>query len=131
MIISKQNNKIEISEKGFNLEIKADLLLNTLISESTKNTLEIMMKHKLNELKKHFEEIDTIIKLYSNKLNFYKENRNSYIYEYTCLIRDLGSLLSDTFENFNYDNEFLIENINNIYKYSRIYGFKPQEEVKI
>jgi len=51
MQINKQNTLIEISELGFKIEVKADLLLNALISDSTKNVLEQMLKNKLSELK--------------------------------------------------------------------------------
>ena len=61
MNIKKQNTFIEISEMGLKLEIKSDILLNSLISETTKNVLEQMLKDKLSQLKTHFEEIDTKI----------------------------------------------------------------------
>jgi hypothetical protein len=61
MNIKKQNTFIEISEMGLKLEVKSDILLNSLISDTTKNVLEQMLKDKLSQLKPYFEEIDTII----------------------------------------------------------------------
>ena len=81
MNIRKQNTFIEISEMGLKLEIKSDMLLNSLISDTTKNVLEQMLKDKLSQLKTHFEEIDTKIESESKEhnstyFNELKENPN-------------------------------------------------------
>ena len=136
MQVKKQNTLIEISELGLKIEVKADLLLNALISESTKNVLEQMLKSKLSELIIQFEEIHNIVELEnkdhkSDYFNSLKEKRNSYIYEYACLTRDLYSLLGDTFENFYEENTDIMETIGSIYKYSTLYGFKSLDTVVI
>jgi len=136
MQINKQNTLIEISELGFKIEVKADLLLNALISDSTKNVLEQMLKNKLSELRTHFEEINDIIDLENKEhkstyFNSLKEKRNSYIYEYACLARDLYSLLGDIFENFYEENIYIMENIGSVYKYSTLYGFKSLDTVVV
>jgi hypothetical protein len=136
MQIKKQNTLIEISELGLKIEVKADLLLNALISDSTKNVLEQMLKNKLSELKTQFEEINDIIELENKEhkstyFNSLKEKRNSYIYEYDCLTRDLYSLLGDTFENFYEENIDIMVNIESIYKYSTLYGFKSLATVVV
>ena len=136
MQIKKQNTLIEISELGLKIEVKADLLLNALISDSTKNVLEQMLKNKLSELKTQFEEINNIIELENKEhkstyFNSLKENRNSYIYEYACLTGDLYSLLGDTFENFYGENRDIMETIGSIYKYSNVYGFKSLDTVVV
>ena len=136
MQIKKQNTLIEISELGLKIEVKADLLLNALISDSTKNVLEQMLKNKLSELRTHFEEINDIIELENKEhkstyFNSLKEKRNSYIYEYACLTMDLYSLLGDTFENFYEENTDIMENIGSVYKYSTLYGFKSLDTVVV
>ncbi len=136
MQIKKQNTLIEISELGLKIEVKADLLLNALISDSTKNVLEQMLKNKLSELRTQFEEINDIIELENKEhksiyFNSLKEKRNSYIYEYACLTRDLYSLLGDTFERFYEENTDLMENIGSIFKYSTLYGFKSLDTVVV
>lgn len=136
MQVKKQNTLIEISELGLKIEVKADLLLNALISESTKHVLEQMLKSKLAELKTQFEEIHDIIELEnkehkSDYFNSLKEKRNSYIFEYACLIRDLYSLLGDTFEQFYEDNSDIMESIGSIYKYSTLYGSQSLSTVSV
>jgi DNA mismatch repair ATPase MutS len=136
MQIKKQNTLIEISELGLKIEVKADLLLNALISDSTKNVLEQMLKNKLSELRTQFEEINDIIELENKEhksiyFNSLKEKRNSYIYEYACLTRDLYSLLGDTFERFYEENTDIMENIGSIFKYSTLYGFKSLDTVVV
>lgn len=136
MQIKKQNTLIEISELGLKIEVKADLLLNALISDSTKNVLEQMLKNKLSELRTHFEEINDIIELENKEhkstyFNSLKEKRNSYIYEYACLTRDLYALLGDTFENFYEENTDIMENIGSVYKYSTLYGFKSLDTIVV
>ncbi len=136
MQIKKQNTLIEISELGLKIEVKADLLLNALISDSTKNVLEQMLKNKLSELKTQFEEINDIIELENKEhkstyFNSLKEKRNSYIYEYACLTRDLYSLLDDTFDNFYEENISIMEKIGRVYKYSTLYGFKSLDTVVV
>ena len=136
MQIKKQNTLIEISELGLKIEVKADLLLNALISDSTKNVLEQMLKNKLSELRTQFEEINDIIELENKEhksiyFNSLKEKRNSYIYEYACLTRDLYSLLGDTFERFYEENTAIMENIGSIFKYSTLYGFKSLDTVVV
>ena len=134
MQVKKQNTLIEISELGLKIEIKADLLLNALISDNTKNILEQMLKNKLSELKTQFEEIYDIVELENKEhklvyFNSLKEKKNSYVYEYACLTRDLYSLLGDTFENFYEENTDIMETIGSIYKYSTLYGFKSLDTV--
>lgn len=136
MKVKKQNTLIEISELGLKIEVKADLLLNALISDTTKNILEQMLKNKLSELITQFEEINNIVELENKegKCDYFKslkEKRNSYVYEYACLTRDLYSLLGDTFEQFYEDNSDIMETIGSIYKYSTLYGFKSLDTVSI
>lgn len=132
MNIRKQNTFIEISEIGLKLEVKSDILLNSLISDTTKNVLEQMLKDKLSQLKPHFEEIDTIIvsedkEHKSTYFNELKENPNLYILEYACLNRDLFGILGDVFEDFYNDNIDVMETISSIYRYSPVYGFESLE----
>lgn len=136
MEVKKQNTLIEISELGLKIEVKADLLLNALISDTTKNVLEQILKSKLYELKTQFEEIYDIVELESkeHKFNYFnslKQKRNSYIYEYACLTRDLYSLLGDVFEKFYEDNSDIMETIGDIYKYSSLYGFKSLKTLSV
>ena len=132
MNIRKQNTFIEISEIGLKLEVKSDMLLNSLISETTKNVLEQMLKDKLSQLKTHFEEIDTKIESESKEhkssyFNELKENPNQHILEYACLNRDLFGILGDVFEDFYNDNIDVMETISSIYRYSPVYGFESLE----
>jgi len=136
MQVKKQNTLIEISELGLKIEVKADLLLNALISQNTKHVLEQMLKSKLAEFKTQFVEIYDIIELEnkehkSDYFNSLKEKRNPYIFEYACLTRDLYSLLGDTFEKFYEDNSDIMESIGSIYKYSTLYGFKSLSTVSV
>jgi uncharacterized protein YuzB (UPF0349 family) len=133
MRIARQNSFIEISELGFNLEIKTDLLLNTLISETTRNILNQMIRSKLNELKPHFEEINTIIELEHEQgsedyFNSLKEKRNVYIYEYVCLSRELSYLCNDAFVQFYEDNIDLMQNIYRVFQYSSLYKQQPDTQ---
>lgn len=136
MIIEKQNTFLKVSDLGINLEIKTDLLLNVLISETTKEILNKLLKEKFFQLKKDFEPIVFLIKdeRKENKtsfLEYYKDNREKCIYEYASLTRDLYHLLSDTFEEFHNENEDLMEIIDSIWKYSTLYGFKSVETVNL
>lgn len=136
MRITKNNTQIQINEVGFNIELKADLLLNSLISESTRNLLSKVFNKKLSEYLIIFEEIHNKIKEEnlnhnSEYFNSLKENRHETIYEFACLTRDLYSILCvefDTLYDLNYD---VVETIHSIYTYNSVYGFKAQETSNI
>lgn len=128
MKIEIHNNKIEISELGLKLEIQADLLLNKLISDKTKEILPKIIDKWLNNLLSHFEEIHKKVESENKefKSEYYeslKEERNEHIFEYASLMRDLYMLVGDTFENFCYRNSNVMATIDSIYIYSVLYGF--------
>lgn len=119
---------------GFKLELKVDLLFNTLISDSTKKSLEEMLNSRLSQLLPIFEKIHNTILLDKDSSEYYnslKENRNDTIYEFACLSRDLYSLLGESFELFYNDNVDVMETIMSIYKYSKVYGFESMSNVDI
>ena len=92
MQISRQKTEIVINELGFKLELKADLLFNSLKSETTKNIINELIKQRLEYLLPHF------IEIYENAdSNYLKEERNEFIFEYATLKRDLMGICGDTF----------------------------------
>lgn len=108
MNISRKKTQIVIRELGFNLELNADLLFNSLISETTKVIINELVKERLEYLLPHFIDIYNNTNLDSNSL---KEERNEFIYEYATLSRDLMGICGDSFEQFHNDNEIVMEKL--------------------
>ncbi len=130
MLIKTQKGRIEINRIGFNLELDAPLLLESLISDETKKCIDEMIEYKLFKLSKEFQRIYEEIENDENKLEYYRENRDIHIYSYACLIRDLGSL-SDQFDYFYEENRLIMDVIGDIFQYNRVYGFELTKETKI
>jgi len=133
MELTKSNDKIQINEFGFKLEINPASLLNSMISVETRNCLEKLIKNHLNELLIQFKDVEKSAQV--NKpmvISYLRETKiHPAIKEYANLSRELSSLLPDLFEEFYNENEDTLSFIGQIYRYNRNYGFNDVKTIKL